>query len=129
MNQPMKTRHFRDLQVWQKSMSLANEVYALSGRFPKSEVFGLAAQIRRAAVSVPSNIAEGHGRLTDRGFEVFLGHARGSLFELETQAELAAQLGFADHDECETLIEHINEVARMLNGLLATVRANEQRGS
>lgn len=125
----MKTRHCRDLQVWQKSMILAGEAYALTARFPRTEVFGLTSQIRRAAVSVPSNIAEGHGRLSDRGFEVFLGHARGSLFELETQAELAAKLGFAEHDECEAIIEHINEVARMLNGLLATLRACQKKDS
>src|SRR5579875_2284019 len=91
----MKTRHFRDLQVWQKSMALAAAVYSLTDGFPKREVFGLTSQMRRSAVSVPSNIAEGHGRLSDPSFALFLGHARGSLYELETQTELAIQLVFA----------------------------------
>jgi four helix bundle protein len=81
----MKTRCFRDLQVWQRSMDLARNVYALTNSFPGSETFGLTSQFRRAAVSVPSNIAEGRGRLTDKSFAVFLAQARGSLYELETQ--------------------------------------------
>jgi four helix bundle protein len=88
----MKTRHFRDLLVWQKSMALASSIYTLTDRFPKREVFGLSAQMRRCAVSVPSNIAEGHGRLSDRNLAVFPGHARGSLFELESQTEWQSDL-------------------------------------
>src|SRR6202161_152688 len=88
----MTTRHFRDLLVWQKSMALAVSIYTLTDRFPKRENFGLSAQMRRSAVSVPSNIAEGHGRLSDPSLALFLGHARGSLYELETQTELAIQL-------------------------------------
>ena len=122
----MKMRHFRDLQVWQKSMELAVEVYALTGGFPRNETFGLTAQMRRCAVSVPSNIAEGHGRLSDRNFAVFLGHARGSLYELETQSDLAAQLGFSPPERCRQLADQINEVARLLNGLIAALRKTEQ---
>ena len=80
----MKTRRFRELLIWQDSMSLAREVYAVTNEFPRSEVFGLQSQLRRAAISIPSNIAEGHGRLSDKSFAVFLGQARGSLFEIET---------------------------------------------
>lgn len=118
----MKTRHFRDLQVWQRSMSLTRDVYRITARFPKSEIFGLSTQMRRSAVSVPSNIAEGHGRFTDKSFGAFLSQARGSLNELETQAELALQLHFADADQGQQLLEEIKEVARMLNALIATVR-------
>ncbi len=103
-------------------MELAGETYSLTKDFPKAETFGLVAQMRRAAVSVPSNIAEGHGRLSDRSFAVFLSQARGLLYELETQTDLSAQLGFVPPERCRDLIGHINEVARLLNGLLSTVR-------
>jgi four helix bundle protein len=123
----MKTRHFRDLIVWQKSMQLARDVYALTRDFPKDELFGLTSQLRRAAVSVPSNIAEGHGRLTDNGFAVFLGQARGSLFEVETQIELAQALGFLALDDAKKSLADCNEVAKMLNGLLKTLKEKETK--
>lgn len=106
-------------------MTLAAAIYALTDRYPKREIFGLTAQMRRAAVSVPSNIAEGHGRLSDRNLALFLGHARGSLYELETQTELAIQLGFAEQEAAAAILEQIHEIARMLNGLLATLRRSE----
>ena len=90
----MKTRHFRELLVWQRAMQFARDVYETTQGFPRKEIFGLTSQLRRAAVSVPSNIAEGHGRLSDKAFAVFLGQARGSLYELETQLELAKSLGY-----------------------------------
>jgi four helix bundle protein len=117
----MKTKHFRDLLVWQRSMRFAQEIYGLTQGFPKSEIFGLTSQLRRSAVSVPSNIAEGQGRLSDKSFAVFLGHARGSLFEMETQIELACALGFIDNRKLDALLKECSEIARMLNGLLATI--------
>lgn len=86
----MKERHFRDLKVWQRSMALACGVYGITAHFPQAEKFGLTQQMRRAAVSVPSNIAEGRGRRTNKSFALFLSQARGSLNELETQLELFA---------------------------------------
>lgn len=80
----MKTRYFRDLVVWQRSMKLARNVYEAVKPFPKEEMFGLCSQIRRCAVSIPSNIAEGHGRTSPKSFAVFLGQARGSLNKLDT---------------------------------------------
>jgi four helix bundle protein len=118
----MKTQHYRDVRVWQKGMELARDVYRYTQQFPKQETFGLTSQMRRAAVSVPSNIAEGKGRLTDRAFTVFLGHARGSLFELETQISLASDLGYLGEKEGRALAEQCAELGRMLNGLLNTVR-------
>jgi four helix bundle protein len=118
----MKTRHFRDLEVWQRSMDLVQAVYSVTQAFPKSEVFGLASQMRRAAVSVPSNIAEGHGRLTPRSFVVFLGQARGSLYELETQIELAGKLGYSSVEDARRLLGEAHAVAQMLNGLLRKLR-------
>ena len=118
----MKVKHFRDLQVWQRSMGLARNIYSLTAGFPRSERFGLTDQMRRAAVSVPSNIAEGHGRLSDKSFAVFLSQARGSLNELETQLELSTQLGFAQPAQCFAALQEIEELARMLNAFLPTLR-------
>ena len=103
-------------------MTLARDVYRLTSGFPKSQTFGLASQMQRAAVSIPSNIAEGHGRLTDRSFAVFLSQARGSLNELQTQTELAQQMGFADSKYCGRLLVEMEEIAKMLNALLTAVR-------
>jgi four helix bundle protein len=116
-----RTRHFRDLLVWQKSMQLAEKVYQHTDTLPKSETFGLTGQMRRAAVSVPSNIAEGHGRLTDGSMRVFLAQARGSLYELETQIELACRLKYLPADSEKELLESCREVGKMLNGLLAVL--------
>jgi four helix bundle protein len=113
-----RTRHFRDLIAWQKAMLLARNVYGFTADFPKNEQFGLTSQMRRCCVSVPSNIAEGHGRLTDRGFRVFLAQARGSVFELETQLQLSADIGYCAVEASDKLIADCNEVARILNGLL-----------
>lgn len=118
----MKARHFRDFQVWQRSMALARDGFGLTESFPKSQLFGLVSQMQRAAVSIPSNIAEGHGRLTDRSFAQFLSQARGSLNELETQIELARQLSFAAPAACQQLMTDANELGRMLNALLTAVR-------
>jgi four helix bundle protein len=125
----MKTRRFRDLQVWQRSMQLARDVYAATNAFPKHEMFGLTSQMRRAAVSVPSNIAEGHGRVSDRSFRIFLTQARGSLFELETQLQLAADIGYANTDKIATLMQECQEIARMLNALLNTLKEQEKSAS
>lgn len=121
----MNTRNFHDLLVWQRSMGLARQIYALTAEFPKSELFGLSNQLRRAAVSVPSNIAEGHGRLTDKGFAAFLGQARGSLYEMQTQIELAGDLGFLSAENAQILMTEATDIARMLNGLLSAVRAKD----
>lgn len=118
-----RTRHFRDLLVWQKSMQLAQKVYQNTADFPKQEMFGITSQMRRAAISVPSNIAEGHGRLTDANMRVFLGHARGSLFELETQIELARRLDYLQTESERDLLESCQEVGKMLNGLLAVLES------
>jgi len=99
-------------------MSLARSVYALTERFPQTETFGLCQQMRRAAVSVPSNIAEGHGRLTDKSFALFLSQARGSLNELETQLDLSLLLGFTQGDSAKGAMREMDELRRMLNALL-----------
>ena len=111
-------RSYRDLIVWRQSMSLVKEVYCCTQAFPQSEIYGLTAQIRRAAVSVPSNIAEGQGRSSTGEFRQFLGHARGSLLEVETQVLIAQELGHLDADQAQHLLGCTAEVGRVLNGLL-----------
>lgn len=107
----VRTRHYRDLLVWQKSMALAKAIYHETEGLPKAELFDLQAQMRRAAVSVPSNIAEGHGRLDDGHFRQFLATARGSLFELQTHLELARDLNFLNEIQAKALMEKSEEIA------------------
>ncbi len=116
-----RTRSFRDLVVWQKAMELARQVYLLTEEFPKSETFGLRMQMRRSAVSVASHIAEGHGKLTDAELRKSLGSARGSLYEFETQNELASDMGFIDKDSSGKLLNLATETAKLINGLLGVL--------
>ena len=109
-------RDYKDLTVWQKAIDLVAEVYKATREFPKEELYGLTSQLRRCAVSVPSNIAEGQGRLTRGEFRQFLGHAKGSLAELETQLIIAEKLGYLKGPQA--LINQLAELARLLNGLL-----------
>jgi four helix bundle protein len=114
-----KPRSYHDLLVWQKGISLAQTVYKLTAELPPEEKFGLIAQMRRAAVSVPSNIAEGQARNTTGEFVQFISHAEGSLAELDTQLIIAAQLGFVAKDKIKPCADSIDELRRMLNGLRA----------
>jgi four helix bundle protein len=113
---------FRDLVVWQKGMVLVNEIYRLSKKFPKDELFGLTSQIRRAAVSIPSNVAEGRGKSSKGEFQQFLHHSMGSLAEVETQVIIAQNLGYLNPAETEPVMEIIAEVGRLLNGLLTSLK-------
>src|SRR5579863_4444916 len=118
---------YRDLIVWKKSMSLVLNVYKSSNTFPKMETYGLATQLRRAAVSIPSNIAEGQARLTTAEFKQSLGHSRGSLMEVETYVLLARELGYLENDQSESLLGSSAEVGKILNGLLnSLVRERSQ---
>lgn len=112
------TLTFRDLIAWQKSKALARDVYLATDEFPKRETYGLAIKLQRAAVSIPSNIAEGKGRDTKKDFRHFLMQARGSLYEVETQLEIAADLGYLSHEKTKQLINGCDEVGRILNGLI-----------
>jgi four helix bundle protein len=109
---------YRDLVVWKKSMSLVLDIYRDTNAFPKVETYGLVSQLRRAAVSVPSNIAEGQARLSTAEFKQSLGHARGSLMEVETHILLARELGYLEPDQSENLLSSSAEVGKILNGLL-----------
>ena len=117
----MKIQSFRDLEVWQISMQLAEDVYSLVRRLPVEERFALSAQIRKAAVSIPSNIAEGSGYGTNRRYVHHLRIANGSEAELQTQLELAERLGFAAPEEISPLIERASRVGRMINRLIRSL--------
>jgi four helix bundle protein len=114
----MPSRNYRDLIVWQKAMDLVEQVYRVSRSFPKEELYALTSQIRRAAVSIPSNIAEGQGRRSVPEFIRFLHIAHGSLREVETQILIGQRLGYVDATAAKNTMEMAEEVGRLLNGLL-----------
>ena len=116
-------RTYKDLVAWQKAMELVTEVYKATQHFPKEEIYGLTAQVRRAAVSVPSNIAEGQARYSHMDFQRFLRQARGSLVEVETQILIAMNLGFLDGREAKPILSRTAEGGRILNALLNSIRA------
>jgi four helix bundle protein len=115
----------KDLVVWQKALALAVEIYFLAERFPRAERFGLVTQMRRAAVSVPSNIAEGSARRTTRDFAAFLHVARGSLAELETQVLLAGQIGYLGEMQLRSTLPKLDEVGRLLTAVIAGLRRRD----
>jgi four helix bundle protein len=117
----MSVRSYRELVAWKKAIELVTEIYRLTQNFPKHEIYGLTGQLRRAAVSIPSNIAEGQGRLSRGEFKQFLGYARGSVFELDSQVVIARNLGYLDEYGASLLLERIHEVGRILNGLLSSL--------
>jgi four helix bundle protein len=121
-------RSFRDLTVWQKAMDLVAEVYRDTDGFPKSELYGLTSQLRRALVSIPANIAEGRGRRSARSYLHFLDIAYGSMAESETLLELAARLGYLPDARLTAHLGRLTEIGRMLNGLIAALeqRLNSQ---
>jgi four helix bundle protein len=108
---------YRDLKVWQRSIDLAEDVYRITGRFPASEVYGLSSQMRRAAVSVASNIAEGWGRRSRKEYSRFVLIARGSNDELQTQLVIAERLGFVKVEQFDEVTALSEEIGKMLNGL------------
>jgi len=108
---------YRELKVWQKSIDLAEQVYRLTERFPSAEMYGLAKQMRRASVSIASNIAEGWGRRSRREYSQFVAIARGSNDELQTQLVIAERLGFAEPANIHQVLNLSDEIGRMLNGL------------
>jgi four helix bundle protein len=119
-----KAEGYRDLVVWQKSIAAAKLIYGLTGRFPSEERFGLVSQMRRAAVSVPSNIAEGQARHTTGEFIQFISHAEGSVAELDTQLHLVIELGFASTADVESSRLLLDDIRRMLNGLRRKLQTN-----
>ena len=121
LNDREKAKHYKELLVWQKGMSLAKGVYGLTARFPTDERFGLVSQMRRAAISVPSNIAEGQARHGTREFLQFLSHASGSLAELETQLLLSVDMKYCSENDVEGIAGLINELQKMIAALRRTL--------
>ena len=117
----MAVQHYRELIVWQKAIVLVETVYRATEGFPKTEIYALTNQIRRAAVSIPSNIAEGQGRNSTRDFLHFLSVAQGSLMELETQITIATRLGYLEASQEESLLTSTAEISRMLSGLKSSL--------
>ncbi len=112
---------FRDLMIWQKGIALVQDTYLQTNLFPKEEIYGLVSQMRRAAVSVPSNIAEGYGRRSAPDFVRFLRVACGSLYELETQVEISMKLGYIECDNYNKTLTDIDELKRMVVGMINSV--------
>lgn len=113
---------YADLKVWQAAMGLALDVYRQTQSFPKEEIYGLTSQLRRAAVSVASNIAEGKGRFSDKELLHFLSQSRGSIFEIESQIIIAWRLGYFGQSTTDRLLKETAEVGRMINGLMKAPR-------
>lgn len=116
---------FQGLKVWQASMTLVEQIYRATARFPSDERFGLTSQIRRAAVSIPSNIGEGKRRKRQRAFLYHLDIALGSQGEVEVQLEIARRLAFLGEDDHRRLQESVSEVGKMLNGLITSMQPVE----
>lgn len=119
----MKTH--KDLDVWRESIDLVASIYKITSSFPKEELYGLISQIRRSAVSIPSNIAEGAARQTDKEFRQFLYIALGSGAELETQLIISEMLGYATEEITQELIAKINSISRMIQGLIKYINKNK----
>ena len=114
----VSAKRFSDLVAWQKAMNLVEEVYKVTKQFPREETYGLVSQLRRAAVSVPSNIAEGHGRTGAREFNRCLSIAHGSLCEVETQMEIARPLGYVNNEQHDRISVLACETGKIMNGLM-----------
>ena len=119
----MEIMSYRDLIAWQKAMDLVTAIYRATAGFPRDEIYGLTSQLRRAAVSIPSNIAEGQGRQSTREFIHFVSIAYGSLNEAQTQILIAERLKYLNDSDCQSLIEQSYEVARIINGLSRSLTA------
>jgi four helix bundle protein len=124
----MAIQTYRDLEVWQRAMNLAEEVYQQTQSFPQEEIYGLTSQMRRAVVSVPANIAEGYGRIHRKEYIHHLSIARGSLWEVETMVQLAVRLKYLERESGLKLWERLQEVGRLLNGLLRSLESKGDKG-
>jgi four helix bundle protein len=121
-------QHYKDLIAWQKAMNLVNAIYDATDAFPKRETYSLTDQIRRAAVSIPSNIAEGQAHFSNREFLHFLRHSRGSRAELETQLLIAQRRDYLSEAKARELLKQADELSRILSGLINSLQEREGSG-
>ena len=119
----MSVSSYRDLKVWQAAMDLVEHVYELTGCFPKHELYGLTSQIQRSAISIPSNIAEGHSRASSKEFLHYISIALGSVAELETQLMLAGRLKYVGQNDTQCAIARLEDIGKMLRGLQKSLKS------
>ena len=117
-----KITSFKQLKIWQKGIEVVKDIYALTKNFPKEEMYGLTAQMKRAAVSIPSNIAEGFKRYHDKEYTQFLYIALGSAAELETQCYIAKELGFIEENQLQEISENIDHISKMISSLIKKIK-------
>ncbi len=115
-----------DLKVWRRSIALVRTIYDITNVFPRHELFGLTSQLRRAATSIPSNIAEGHARNSTRDYARFVSHAQGSLAEVVTQTHIALELGYLESDAASPVLRELDEIGRILNRLRRSLTSPRQ---
>lgn len=120
-----KIKSFKDLEIWKRSIRLVEDVYAATKSFPKEEIYILTSQLRRSAISIPSNVAEGFARLHNKEYRQFLYMSLGSCAELTTQLIIALRLKYIDKDRADTLLEAIDEISRMTMGLIKKLNTND----
>jgi len=123
----VEIKSYRDLIVWQKSMSLVTQIYKITKLFPRDETYGLVVQIRRSSVSIPSNIAEGYGRNSTDDYIRFLRFAVSSLYEVQTQLEISMNIGYISKNDFEKLFAGSKEIERMLNSLVSKIIETKQK--
>jgi four helix bundle protein len=124
MTQNKKIESFQDLKIWQRSIGLVGQIYKMTTKYPNDEKFGIVSQIRRSAVSIPSNIAEGFGRWGNKEFRHFLYVSMGSCAELITQLVISSNLGYINKLEMNKLIDEINQISKMITALIKKIEEN-----
>jgi four helix bundle protein len=120
-----KIKSFKDLKIWQKGIEIVETVYTATGKFPKEEIYGLTSQLKRSAVSIPSNISEGFARFHSKEYKQFLYIALGSCGELTTQIIIAYRLKFIDKNDCDRLLSEIEQLSKMIMSLIKKLKTND----
>ena len=126
MSTGSKIKSLEDLEIWNEGLSLVEKIYAVTQKFPKEEIYGLSSQLRRAAVSIPSNVAEGFARFHNREYKQFLYIALGSCAETKTQIIIASRLGYIENEKKDTLLKKIEQISKMIMGLIKKLNTNNQ---
>lgn len=120
-------KSYKDLLIWQKGIQIVKEVYMLCKLLPNDELYGLQSQLKRASISIPSNIAEGYGRNYTKNYKQFLAFSRGSLLEVETQIIIAIELNYISAEKCNKVLDLINEENKMLNAFINSIKSRDKK--